>query len=484
MERRIQKVVQKTMPLSHGIVQRKCACGTHTIGGSDCATCAKKEETLQRQAAHDNERAQATTAVPESVHQVLLSPGQSLDTATRSFMESRFGHDFSDVRAHTDAQAAESARAVNALAYTVGRDVVFGAGQFAPHTTSGKRLLGHELAHVVQQRGASTGGMLSMGDPASPLESEADSAAHGLGEAQLSETSRASLQRQRQPEDTKPRNVGPPLNELPLPPRCSFILQDGKWSWKCESVPVVGSTPKLPVDPRDIPGRIEDIFKGKDKKPSSPPPGGTRPAQDPEMNLPQNWVEQTCKLTPLSEFCVRFGKTYMKEGADKKKPVDVMPQPIGVFWTFNVLFDHDQPSLKESRPNGGMTEEGASSLNTNIYLLQRDPSMQVRIIGHASSEGDTAHNLELSKRRARFIYRKLEEAKLGGRVINPVVSDGKTDGCTRLDPGVWACGELNATPGEARPEERKIEMTFLRNPQMQMRPLKLTMPEFIPPRAE
>ena len=67
-------------------------------------------------------------------------------------MESKFGHDFSQVRVHTDARAAESTRAVNALAYTVGRNVVFGAGQYEPGTSEGRRLLGHELTHVVQQK--------------------------------------------------------------------------------------------------------------------------------------------------------------------------------------------------------------------------------------------------------------------------------------------------------------------------------------------
>src|SRR5688572_11541831 len=67
------------------------------------------------------------SSVPPIVHDVLRSSGQSLDANTRAFMEPRFGHDFSGVRVHADAQAAESARAVSALAYTVGRDVVFGA---------------------------------------------------------------------------------------------------------------------------------------------------------------------------------------------------------------------------------------------------------------------------------------------------------------------------------------------------------------------
>jgi outer membrane protein OmpA-like peptidoglycan-associated protein len=138
-------------PVSGIAFQRKCACGQHTISGGECTECRRKRLSIQRRAA--NQAAPAT--VPPIVHEVLHSPGQPLDPDTRTFMEPRFGHDFSRVRVHTDTRAGESARAVNALAYTLGQDVVFGAGQYAPETTAGKRLLAHELAHTVQQgRGA------------------------------------------------------------------------------------------------------------------------------------------------------------------------------------------------------------------------------------------------------------------------------------------------------------------------------------------
>jgi len=91
--------------------------------------------------------------VPAIVHEVLRSPGQPLDGATRAFMEPRLGYDFSQVRVHADRKAAESAIASNALAYTVGQNVVFGEGQYSPNTASGRRLLVHELTHVIQQRG-------------------------------------------------------------------------------------------------------------------------------------------------------------------------------------------------------------------------------------------------------------------------------------------------------------------------------------------
>ncbi len=93
-------------------------------------------------------------AAPPVVHEVLGEAGQPLHAETRALMESRFGHDFSKVRVHADGKAAESAQAVNALAYTVGSDIVLGTGQYAPETNEGRKLMAHELTHVVQQKTA------------------------------------------------------------------------------------------------------------------------------------------------------------------------------------------------------------------------------------------------------------------------------------------------------------------------------------------
>ncbi len=98
---------------------------------------------------------QAHSELPPIVHEVLRSPGQPLAPSTRAYMDSRFGHHFGDVRVHADAAAAESARVLDAAAFTVGRDVVFGANRYAPSSRSGRELLGHELAHTIQQRNAS-----------------------------------------------------------------------------------------------------------------------------------------------------------------------------------------------------------------------------------------------------------------------------------------------------------------------------------------
>lgn len=107
------------------------------------------EPQLQTRQAGANDPGQITA--PPIVHEVLRSHGQPLDAATRAFMEPRLGYDFSHVQVHADAKAAQSARAVNARAYTVGPNVVFADGQYAPHSPEGRRLLAHELTHVVHQ---------------------------------------------------------------------------------------------------------------------------------------------------------------------------------------------------------------------------------------------------------------------------------------------------------------------------------------------
>jgi hypothetical protein len=194
-----------------GFLQRKCACGNHTAAGGECAECEKKRkdrqgkadapsapgaalsgsrlsvlqpkrtlgasnDLLEQEADHVADQVLAAPArpavgapllqrfirqppeqvdvVPPTVDRVLAGPGTPLEPALQQDMAQRFGHDFSRVRVHFGATAEQSALEVNAAAYTVGSHLVFGAGRFAPGTHEGRRLLAHELTHVVQQSGA------------------------------------------------------------------------------------------------------------------------------------------------------------------------------------------------------------------------------------------------------------------------------------------------------------------------------------------
>lgn len=148
---------------------------------TECQARNSRQLNPQRRSSHNSDLG----AVPPIVHDALREPGQPLDAATRSFMEPRFGHNFSQVRVHTDAQAAESARTVNALAFTVGHDVVFDAGRYSPNTAAGRRLLAHELTHTIQQGGAegTRRGTQHLGvtPEATEAEKEADAAAADVG---------------------------------------------------------------------------------------------------------------------------------------------------------------------------------------------------------------------------------------------------------------------------------------------------------------
>jgi Domain of unknown function (DUF4157)/Lysine-specific metallo-endopeptidase len=128
-------------------VQRKCDCGGSAPGAGECEECKKKGE-LQRAPA---DAVGLNWHAPRIVDEVLNSSGAPIDRTTLRQMEARFGQQFGDVRIHTDARAADSARAVHALAYTVGRNIVFGPERYTPDSYEGRKLLAHELAHVVQQ---------------------------------------------------------------------------------------------------------------------------------------------------------------------------------------------------------------------------------------------------------------------------------------------------------------------------------------------
>jgi hypothetical protein len=182
------------LPPAQGLLQRKCACGNHTITSGECAECAKGKRGLQRKliigASNDPLEQEAdriadrvmaapehspvsrvplriqrsarqvtewTNTAPASVDNVLASSGRPLEPKLQRDMEHSFHHDFSQVRVYTGGAAEQSSKDVNAKAYTVGNKIVFGSGQYTPETQQGKRLVAHELTHVIQQSGTNSG---------------------------------------------------------------------------------------------------------------------------------------------------------------------------------------------------------------------------------------------------------------------------------------------------------------------------------------
>ena len=208
-------------PAPTGLLERKCTCGNHTVAGGECSECSNTKRLglqtkhkinepgdiyeqeadriadqvmatpahhavsgtalcIQRFSAQSNGHMQAASA---SVDQALASPGRPLEPALRQDMEQRFGYEFSQVRVHTDAKAAESVMAMDALAYTVGRDLVFGKGQYIPDSANGKRLLAHELVHVVQQGPSSA--VVTLSRPAQSVIMRKETAEGGISSAEF-----------------------------------------------------------------------------------------------------------------------------------------------------------------------------------------------------------------------------------------------------------------------------------------------------------
>jgi len=131
------------------LLQRKCACGGSPGPSGECEKC--REKRLQQKVGDKQSEMQNHSSIPPIVHEVLRSSGQPLNSSVRDFMEKRFDHDFSGVRVHADANAGESAQTVGADAYTVGSQIIFAPGRYAPASAEGQALVAHELAHVIQQ---------------------------------------------------------------------------------------------------------------------------------------------------------------------------------------------------------------------------------------------------------------------------------------------------------------------------------------------
>lgn len=233
-----QQQEQTSTPTAGGLLQRKCACGNHTVSGGDCEECSKNKrlglqtkltvnepgDIYEQEADRIADQVMANpvhsrsggaplgiqrlagepvgqiNAVPASVDQTIASSGRPLEPALRQDMEQRFGYDFSQVRVHTGVAAEQSAREINANAYTLGQDVVFGERSFSPGTHAGRRLIAHELTHVVQQTDNETLREIAHSQPCDCYKLEADWAARTVVKRDVDEGRAIQLARSRRHE--------------------------------------------------------------------------------------------------------------------------------------------------------------------------------------------------------------------------------------------------------------------------------------------
>lgn len=282
MNRLIRHSIVTQSPSLQGnmLLSRKCdSCGKHVTPSGTCKNCKPDQGVLQR----SSNKPKGSTEAPSIVHDVLNSSGQPLDERTRSNYESVFGRDLSGVQVHTDSQAAESARSVNALAYTVGRHIVFGAGQFAPDTTGGRHLLAHELVHTLQQgqAGSSSSQNLTIGDPGTAAEREADhiagEVARNLFSAEPSTTLSRTIQRADSKDNIIQSNTGEVgladrfpqsglgLSELTLDDELKKMLEQLQLDPSNQSPPLSNVNLFPPTEPQKFPLNFSPNGKGSSK---------------------------------------------------------------------------------------------------------------------------------------------------------------------------------------------------------------------------
>lgn len=263
-------------------LQRKCSCGGSAGKSGECEQCAQKKRQVHRKRGNGAEKEAARA--PQAVQSVVGSAGRPLEPGLRAGMEQRFGHSFADVRVHNDERAGESARAVNADAYTVGNHIAFQPKMYDPVSAPGQKLIAHELAHVTQQRHASRSGELAIGAANSPAEAEADRAANAVTSGRAAGPAAAHRPAvRRQPSSDYKLKLDPSLNYKIDPKIAAAILAQcdmGKGDVrKCAEFRALVMGQPLPPAPENknlspTSPEIQKILEGINKPPIFPSDGG------------------------------------------------------------------------------------------------------------------------------------------------------------------------------------------------------------------
>jgi hypothetical protein len=403
-----------------------------------CANCADEQRKPQEEVPVHAKRvseAAGPTGADAGPLAALEGGGQALPAALRAEFEPRFGHDFGGVRMHTGARAGASAQALGARAYTWGRHVVFGPGQFDPASTGGRRLLAHELAHVVQQSGGGRP-LVQRQDDDEPKKDpgEQDKPKKGPGEPDVGEKGITLDSEGKLCVDV---GAGDPL--------CFSKEGFQKW-WERTHPP----GPELQTRPKNC------------------PVGRWRPALGfccPEGTAAEgvNCVKpESLKLPPV--------KIPAPQTAPPPKP-----QPL----VFDKFVDRFTVLFKQGQPRAGQSLEdslagGRGELDAAIAALKKDLSTGAQLVANASMEGESGDNLNLTDRRLAAVRAEMKDVDWKLRDAMPNVAN--IDGC-RGSWGAYSCGEKNADQKTMRADDRNVIIRLFRPTS-----IELTSPSPWPPK--
>ena len=437
-------------------LQRKCSCGGGGSASGECDGCKEKEEkmTLQRKAAGSAEVGEA----PPIVNEVLKSPGQPLDRAARDFFEPRFRHDFGQVRIHTDAYAVDSARAVHARAYTVGNEIVFGRGPHAPLAIAGRRLLAHELAHVVQQSGGRP--LLQRQTVGGPLDLKVDPCITVpiFGRVCGQDAAKACSKIPSIPgcgAVCKVFDCDKPKGPKTVCPPDFHAAGSREFAGQCckgaiESAKDCCPPARIAVGPLGSKCCKEDeVVQGGACVPSSAIPSGPAACLPPARPT----LTGKCCLPPLVPGI-----------SDCESPSVVQPpvQPglptaaPGGPVVINFILDRPRAAEGVGALNSSLTSAGQASLKSLITQLKANPTWKVQLVGRASPEGTADYNMSLGVRRARLVADAIGQAGISSSRIADAPVSSLPAGCQPVSPGLKSCGEIGST-GES---DRQVAVTL------------------------
>ena len=387
--------------------------------------------------------------------QAIRGGGHPLAKTERAFFESRFGFNFSQVRIHTDTRAAALARMAKARAFTLGRDVVLGAGQYAPGTVKGKQLLAHELVHVIQQdnTGSNLFNSLSLG----AVDTSQERGAKTISQQNLlAPTLPASILR---PIGTVPTGtiqcesafrrgireffsgyrfdltLIPPL-EMPVVgnPRVGVRRNpDGTWTG------IIGNEEHI-IGLDEIPDLLDDLGLGESEEGTPSTPGSEIPA-------PSTDVRESILVCPPGEY---FDLVYGSCQPEFPRFQRTMPEfptlpgsRIGLGGIDMVTIDH---FVLDSHD---VPDAAGPMLNRLVDFLNRHPELEVHIAGYTDSSGTVEHNEELSLRRAEAVRAAFEERNVANPSRLVVEGYGESE---LLNP--------EERTDEERAENRRVEIYF------------------------
>jgi Domain of unknown function (DUF4157) len=446
-------------PISRKVIQQKCA---HCEG----------EETMQRK---ETSRQEATADNNLENYVSNLNGGQSLPAELRNAYELKFGYDFSNVKVHTDTDAVRSAQSINALAYTTGPNIIFNQGQYSPQTDSGKRLLGHELTHVVQQHGVSGGKI--MRQPAKKenpnqdiidelkknpifkklpkaaqdkIIEELKSAPQKIGQKalerlidllnvddKLKEGLKKAVEAIFEVLNKKPKKFS--VCDVPgFHPAGSSQFKGMCCTSSIESAATCCPPQRMSINERRCCQPNEDLKDGNCVKKSK-----TGPVFQCPGNTPKTLDGQCCIPPKVSNIV-----TCIDPPSPQPIPPPPQPQPV-IENISNIGFNKDAPQTwyaPEASFKASVTKNGQGEFKTLVEFLKANPSTNVQIQGHASSEKPQNildYNQKLTDRRVVLIMTELQKSIDNSRLKN-IPDDPANAGCKELSTGVHSCGDVQA----------------------------------------